>query len=102
MPTHLRSRRGRRGRGFVARAIIDHHNIAHEFTAGADDIADRLRRVVSGNEDERLLGHAASRESTALTIPPPAEIEFTRTCRRWRSDFSPVGANRISLSPSAN
>src|SRR6266849_39866 len=69
----------RHGAGAIGRAIVDDNNLRHVRRRRADDRSNRAFRVQGGNQSDDSLGHAASRDSTAETIPPPAESELTRT-----------------------
>ncbi len=102
MIDHFRTCRTRNRGGVVARSVIDDDDVRNILLRLAHDVADSLRGVERRNEHQRALGHAASRERTAHTIPPPAEIEFTSTWRSSPFSGSRVGVNRISGSFSPN
>src|SRR5207253_1787228 len=102
MAQHMRTGSRRCASRRVRGSIVDHQNIGRDGFALAHDARDCPNRVECRNEDEHPLGHSASLESTAQTMPPPAEIELTSTCRSSRRQLSPVGTKRIASSPAVN
>ena len=67
------------GGGAIDRSVVDDEHFVDHRAAAAHDAADRPLRIERRNDDEDALAHAGSFDTTAQTMPPPAEMELTRT-----------------------
>src|SRR5438128_2510575 len=85
----------------IARAVVDDDDVRNLLLRAGDYAAEGPLGVVGGDDDEHPLAHAASRDTTAQTMPPPAEMELTTMCRSGRSSCARVGANGSSGSRSS-
>src|SRR5262249_13540714 len=85
----------RDGGGAVGRSVVDHEHVVEDLARRPRDGADRSLGVERRNDRQNAFSHAASFEITAQTMPPPAEMELTRTGFTVASCRFPV-ARRLS------